>query len=334
MASTIQTATQLVARIDGAMGPNSDERGYDAQGREVIPVEVDGKVVYRALTDDAVTRFASEQLLPTLGQDRQAGEIDFSKAYDTFRFLRAVERTGSLQYLTEIATAYWLQGDRGRFAELFPRVARGMILAQEPGLSQGPALLGGVYSTPMAMTRFLQLLLAMAHDGKTPCTFDRYEQAIPGPTAIRAPEGAIVRVDSTGEVPLLEVTGRGSSYGRVRVSSTEISMAGESTLTITLDPSRDPLEYYAIVAVPTTTAVKQTEDVLSDYKGQLIYGQQALGGQKMQLLTVPFRGKRELRLVLEGAIPGTAPGAVAIRHLENPANHGALEIPTVTVAGG
>ena len=334
MAPTIQTATQLVARIDGALGPKSDERGYDSQGREVIPVEVDGKVVYRVLTDDVVTRFASERLLPALGQDGQAGELDFSKAYDTFRFMRAFERTGPLQYVTEIATAYLLQGDRARFAALFPKVARGMILAQEPGLIQGPALLGGVYSTPMAMTRLLQLLLAMAHDGTTPCTFDRYEQPIAGPAALQAPEGAVVRVDSTNEVPLLEATGRGSAYGQVRVSSTRISMAGESTLTITLDPSRDPLEYYAIVAVPTTTAVKQTEDVLSDYKGQLVYGQQAMGGQKMQLVTVPFRGKRELRLFLEGVVPGTAPGAVAIRHVENPADHGALGIPAVTVVGG
>ncbi len=331
LAPTIQTAAQLVARIDAALGPNSDERGYDAQGREVIPVEVDGQVVYRALTDDAVTRWATDRFLPTLHEDERTGELDFSKAYDTFRFLRAFERTGALQYLTEIATAYLLQGDRQRFGELFPKVARGMILAQEPGLIQGPALLGGVYSTPMAMTRFLQLLLAMAHAGPTPCSFDRYEQPIAGPATLRAPDGAVVRIDRGGEVSLLEATNQGKSYGRVRVSSTGISMAGEATLTVTLDPSRDPLEYYAIVAVPTTTAVKQIEDVLSDYKGQLIYGQQAMGGQKMQLLTVPFRGKRELHLVLEGAFPGSAPGAVAIRHVENPQDHGALEIPAVTV---
>ncbi len=55
------------------------------------------------------------------------------------------------------------------------------------------------------------------------------------------------------------------------------------------------------------------EDVLSDDKGQLRYGQPARGGQKMQLLTVPFRCKRERRLILEDAIPGTATGTVAIR---------------------
>jgi hypothetical protein len=209
-----------------------------------------------------------------------------------------------------------------------------MILAQEPGMIQGPALLGGVYSTPMAMVRFLQLLLAMAHDGQLPCSFDRYEQPISGPTSVRAPEGAVVRIDRTGEVPILEASSRGSTFAEVAVSDTRIPMAGESVLTVTLSPSRNPLEYYAIVAVPTTTAVKQTEDALSDYKGQLIYGQQAMGGQKMQLLTVPFRGKRELRLILEGAFSGSASGAVAIRHVENPADHGALEIPAVTVVGG
>jgi hypothetical protein len=36
----------------------------------VIPIEVDGKVVYRVLTDDAVTRWATERLLPTLPLDR------------------------------------------------------------------------------------------------------------------------------------------------------------------------------------------------------------------------------------------------------------------------
>jgi hypothetical protein len=334
MASTLHQAQQLVAKIDGALRAHrsADDRGYDEQGRDVIPVEVDGKVVYRVLTDDAVTRWATASLLPTLGLDQQQGELDFSKAYDTFRFLRAFERTGALQYLTEIATAYWLQGDRAHFAELFPKVARGMILAQEPGMVQGPAMLGGVYSTPMAMVRFLQLLLAMAHDGQKPCSYDQYEQPIAGPTSFRPPEGAVVRIDRTGEVPLLEVGGpNGSSLGKVEVSEREISMAGQAVLTVTLDPALDPLEYYAIVAVPTTTAVKQTEDVLSDYKGQLIYGQQAMGGQKMQLLTVPFRGKRELRLLLEGAFPGSAPGAVAIRHIENPADHGTLAIPVVTV---
>ncbi len=335
MASTLHQAEQLAAKIDGALrsaGSSSEERGYDTQGREVIPVEIDGKVVYRVLTDDSVTRWATQKLLPTLDIKQSNCELAFAKAYDTFRFLRAFERVGALQYLTEIATAYWLQGDKAHFSDLFPQLARGMILAQEPGMVQGPATLGGVYSTPMAMVRFLELLVAMARDGKPASGFDRFEKPIAGPTSLRIPDGAVVRIDKPGVVPLMETSGRASSFGKVELSAVELPIAGESALTITLDPSRNPLEYYAIVAVPSTTAVKQTEDILSDYKGQLIYGQQAMGGQKMQLLAVPFRGSRTLRLLLEGAIPGSSPGFVAIRHIENGEEHAAMAVPAVAVS--
>mgnify|MGYP007001745178 FL=1 len=36
-----------------------------------------------------------------------------------------------------------------------------MILTQDPGMIQGPALLGGVYSSPNTMVKFLDLLLLM-----------------------------------------------------------------------------------------------------------------------------------------------------------------------------
>ena len=90
----------------------------------------------------------------------------------------------------------------------------------------------------------------------------------------------------------------------------------ELALQVELDADRDPLEYYALIAVPSTTSVKQTEDILSDYRGQLLYGQQGQGGTQMQLLVVPFRGSRSMRLLLEGAYRGHAPGLVLIRHIE------------------
>ena len=108
-------------------------------------------------------------------------------------------------------------------------------------------------------------------------------------------------------------------------------MAQETVLQIQLDQARDPLEYYAVIAVPSTTSVKQTEDILSDYKGQLIYGQQGTGGAKMQFLAVPFRGARDMRLLLEGLYPGTADAVIAIRHMSNPADVCTLRVTGVTV---
>jgi hypothetical protein len=87
-------------------------------------------------------------------------------------------------------------------------------------------------------------------------------------------------------------------------------------LTLTLDASRDPLEWAALIAVPSTVAVRQTADVLSDYKGQLLYGQQAMGASKIQLLAVPFRGARTLALELEGAFAGTSTGFVRLVRMD------------------
>lgn len=311
-----------------------EQAGFDSQGQYVIPVEVNGQVVYRVLTDDAVTRWASEKLLPRLDLDAQDAEVAFSKVYDVFRFLRAFERVGNLQYLTDLATAYYLKGDHATFARLYRQVARGMILSQEPGLIQGPALLGGVYSTPMAMVRFLELQLLLGSHAKPVGAAEqagapvKFEQTVNGPTALTVPAGAIVRVDRKDLVQLVPTA---AAFGRASVSKSAAQVGEELTLEVELDPSRDPLEYYAIVAVPTTTSVKQTEDILSDYRGQLIYGQQGQGGTQMQLLTVPFRGKRSMRLLLEGAYRGSSPGLVVIRHIESRGLVSGVPIPAVTV---
>jgi hypothetical protein len=341
MAATIARCDGMTSKIDAALARrqfNFEEQGYNAQGQAVIAVEVDGKVVYHVLTDDAVTRFVVGKLLPTMDPEQENAELAFSRAYDTFRFLRAYRRVGALQYLTEAATALWLAGDRVSFDPLFARIARGMILAQDPGMIQGPATLGGVYSSPMAMTRFLELLLTMGSQpaaAGSPMVKGKavaFGEAIKGGAGVgvTAPAGAVVRLDRPGTVPMT-ASEQSREMGEVELAPASISVSGEAVLTVRLEEGRDPLEYYALIAVPSNAAIKQTEDILSDYKGQLIYGQQAAGGTKMQLLAVPFRGSRTVRLLLEGAWAGSSPGSVAVRHMENPFELGVMKVPVLTV---
>jgi hypothetical protein len=335
----LTTAQAMLSRIRQTLQQKSyktdSEAGFDSQGQAVIPVEIDGQVVYRVLTDDAVTRWATEKLLPRLDLDSQDTEVAFSKAYDAFRFLRAFERVGGLQYLTDLATAYYQKGDLANFAKLYRQVTRGMILTQEPGLLQGPALLGGVYSTPMAMVRFLELQLLVGsrakatEAGKQGGEALRFDQALRGPTAVELGAGAIARIDRKDLVRMEPTPNK--TWARVRTSKPAAAVGEEFSLNIELDPSRDPLEYYAIIAVPTTTSVKQTDDILSDYRGQLIYGQQGQGGTQMQIVTVPFRGKRSLSLLLEGAYRGTSPGLVIIRHIESRGQVAGVTIPEFAV---
>jgi hypothetical protein len=332
----------ILGRIDGALKSKklstAELGGYDQNGDSVIPVEIDGKVVYRVLTDDAVSKWAIEKLLPKIDWDAKTTELGFSKAYDTWRFLRAFERVGALQYLTDVATALWLKGERARFADVYRKITRGMILTQEPGLLQGPALLGGVYSTPMALVRFLELQLlvgkaqAQAKAGEKarlagkPLAFG--ERATGGGT-LELPAGAIARVDKKGKIRWEGAPG--PEAATARISTTQAKVGDELALELTLSGDLDPTEHYAIVAVPSTVAIKQTEDILSDYRGQLIYGQQVTGGARLQLMAIPFRGARTMRLLLEGAYPGRSPGRVAIRHVEKSDGMSVRPLPEVAV---
>jgi hypothetical protein len=346
----LRLCEKMTAGIDKALKARPGDKayqiaGYDParDGLETVPVEIDGKVVWRVITDDAVQRFVVDRLAPLVDPDQKDAELAFGRAYDTFRFLRAFKRTGALQYMMEGAKAAWLAGPRGReeFNRLYAAVARGMIVTQEPGLLQGPALLGGVYSTPMAMVRFFELVL-LTGGGKVPTgavglvdqagtrTFKFGEKVkARGAGALTVPAGAVVRLDRPGRVSLVEPAA--VPFARAAVSKPSIDMAQQTVLHVQLDQSRDPLEYYAVIAVPSTTSVKQTEDILSDYKGQLIYGQQGTGGAKIQFLAVPFRGARDLRLWLEGLYPGTADAVIAVRHMSNPADVCTLRVKDVTV---
>ena len=95
-------------------------------------------------------------------------------------------------------------------------------------------------------------------------------------------------------------------------------MGEESEILIQLDKDKDPSEYYAIIAVPSVLAIRQTDDLLSDYKGQLLYGQKTGGGLKIQMITAPFRGSGKMIIHTEASQKGESQGFVLVRHISNP----------------
>jgi hypothetical protein len=315
------TTAALEAALAKLPAPPQDAAEVEpgARGEDVVPIEVDGKVVWRVVTDDAVTRFVVGELAPLLdadadpgagaGADGTNGELAFAKAYDRFRFLRAFSRTGRAQLLLEEAKVALAAGPKGRaaFERLYRLAARDLLLTQEPGLLQGPALLGGVYSAPMAMVRFLELTLLV-------------------------PPGPITRVDRPGTVRF--TSGPPSPWVKASIADADLPLeGGKTSLVVELDATKDPAEYYAIVAVPSTLALTQTDDILADYKGNRIYGQQTNGASKAQLLAVPFRGSRRMTLTLEALTRGASPGLVAIRHVERPDDETVVALPEVRVHG-
>jgi hypothetical protein len=198
-------------------------------------------------------------------------------------------------------------GQRGRdaFERLYRLAARDLLLTKEPGLLHGPALLGGVYAAPMAMVRFLELTL-------------------------RIPPMTVTRIDRPGTVRF--TSGPPAPWVTATFAARDLSLrGGKTSLTIELDGSKDPGEYYAIVAVPSNLAITQTEDILADYKGNLLYGQQSTGAAKAQLMAVPFRGNRRMSLWLEALHSGASPGVVAIRHVARPDEETVIALPAVTV---
>lgn len=340
----VQLLTDMLQAVDAGLAARKEDSkaaGFDPtrDGEETVAIEVDGQIAWQVVTDDAVQRFVIEQLAPDV--DPEAELMD-SRQLDKFRLLRAFERTGRLQLLTQAAKAAWLAGPKGRaaFDKLYQTVARGLILSQEPGMVQGPALLGGVYSQPMALVRFLELMMLAGERKASGGAMTVAGQKVPFGEAFTAkvaarltiPEGAVVRIDRPGQVSMRE--GPRASWLTATLGDRDLAVAGRTELTIELGAGKDPLEYYALVAVPTTTAVRQTEDILSDYKGQLIHGQQGTGGAKMQVLAVPFRGSRVVKLWLEGLLPGTSPGYVVVRHLEKPEDGAVLPLPEVRVRRG
>jgi hypothetical protein len=357
LAFSIRIADEMINKVNQSLEklgqPIPELAGYDPKqsNRDVIPVEIDGQVYYKVITDDAVVQWAVKNFLPRLDLPNQQDiNIAFIKAYDTWRFLRAFQHTGLLPYLIQNAKAIWLAGEKERanFYPLFTQIAKGAITSQEPGMIQGPALLGGIYSSPQTMVRFLELLVLMSQDstpGATmevsiikgnkkeiislidkPVLVDTDNQAL----KILAPQYAVIRIDQKKIVRLSDYTSK-KSFFRIQLEKDKLSMGEEGRMLIELDKDKDPFEYYAIIALPSTVSLRQTEDILSDYKGQLLYGQKASGGAKIQLVTVPFRGSRQMILSLEAAQKGVSSGWVLVRHLNNPDDIVTLKIPDLEV---
>lgn len=354
---TIKSSQEMIDKVNQTLEklgqPIPELAGYDPKqsNREVIPVEIDGQVYYKVITDDAVVQWAVKKFLPKLDLPNQENiDAAFIKAYDTWRFLRAFEHTGLLPYLIQNAKAVWLAGEKERanFYPLFSQIAKGVIASQEPGMIQGPALLGGVYSSPQTTVRFLELLLLMSQEPQPakpmevtviqgnkkqtlpltdkPVLAEAKAQAL----KILAPLYAVIRIDQKKTIALSDYASKKACF-KIKLEKDKLGMGQEGRILIELDKDKDPFEYYAIIALPSTVSLRQTEDILSDYKGQLLYGQKAAGAVKVQLVTVPFRGSRQMVLSIEGAQKGASIGYVLVRHLNNPDDIATVEIPEIEV---
>jgi hypothetical protein len=203
----------------------------------------------------------------------------------------------------------------------------------------------------LTLVSYLDLLVSMAKDGsfeKAGVVVNGRQQGLSkGPlvlgahtkdVTLKADRYTVVRVDRPREVNMLDFTER-TPFFEVRLEKSSLEMGDEVDMVIELKGDaigKDNgagrfAEYYAIVAVPSTLSVKQTEDLLSDYKGQLIYGQRESGSQKIQLLAVPFRGSKRIVLKLGAAQKGASDGYVLVRHIENPDIVSTVKTGMVTV---
>ena len=356
MITTIQQAQNLVDMISQELrrrGIPEEEWGFhpDQNWEDLIPVEIDGKVIYKALTDKAVVQWFVDRVWPLFIdapiKNMRDLNAKFITAYDTYRFLRAFERSGVYYYLLMNAKALFLQNDP-HFFEVFNTITRGMIFTQDPGMIQGPALLGGVYSSPNTMVKFLDLLLTMVekqavqpnpiliqenNGNRKEFTLDD-EPVIFEPIGERfhltAPSFVVYQMDRRENINFFDFL-TDKPFFTVTSKKSILSVGEEDEVRIELDREKDPSEYYAIIAVPSVLSIRQTADLLSDYKGQLLFGQKVSGGERIQLMAVPFRGSREMILQVEGANKGNSEGFVLVRHISNPDIIQTVKIPTITV---
>jgi hypothetical protein len=336
-------------------GLSEEEWSYydpEKNGQDLIPIEVDGKVIGKVLTDQAVVQWFVDKVWPLLidAPVKNMPDINtrFITAYDTYRFLRAFEHSGVYYYLLLNAKALFLQNDP-HFFEVFNTITRGMIFTQDPGMIQGPALLGGVYSSPNTMVRFLDLLLTMLEKqdlqtnpvltqeiagnkkeftlGDEPVIFEPINDKI----QFSAPSYVVYQMDRMETINLLDFLTDAQPFFTVSNKKNILSVGEESELHIELDKTKDPSEYYAVIVAPSVLSIRQTEDLLSDYKGQLLFGQKVAGGERIQLLTIPFRGSHDMILHLEGTMKGKSEGLVLVRHISNPEIIQTIKIPSVIV---
>jgi len=301
------------------------------------------------VTDDAVAQWYLDNVKNSLDiklTDKQRDlNLKFIKLYDTYRFLRAFEKTGEIYYLLGNAKALYLKGSPD-FFPLFNVVAKGMIATQDPGMIKGPALLGGVYSAPQTLVKFLDLLVTMGQGGKTnlgrvetrsnlqrrvtsikeqPLIFQSADDLV-----LTASKYSIIRIDRPVMLNLNDYI-KDKPFFKVSYDRKNLKINSETTMFITLDKELDPTEYYALVAVPSNLSIRQTADILSDYKGELIYGQRSTGSDKIQYITLPFRGLRQIALEVAADYQGKSPGFVLVRHISNPNDIAAVKTEVVEV---
>jgi hypothetical protein len=216
---------------------------------------------------------------------------------------------------------------------------------------QGPALLGGVYSSPQTMVRFVELLVMMAEDkaergreragqvvkveGETLQEIKLGDSPVPvgGGQSVRTPAFSAVIIEGQKEVNLRDHAPRAGEpvLATVTADNNKLVVGEETELTIVLNAEADPLEYEAFVVAPSTVNLQQTEDILLDYTGRAIYGQRAAGGERVQMMAIPFRGSRTMKLRIAGCQKGTSSGLVLVRHFHRPSEIQTIEIPSIEV---
>lgn len=339
---TISIAQDMIDKVNTSLerrGLSVPElAGYDPKqdNRDVFTFKTKDGIEHQVITSNAVIDWVADKFYNELDLEEKKLAGFLQKAYDLLvRYARTYERIGAMPFLIQTAKSLWLGGDdkRAKFNNLFNQIARGFILTQEPGLIQGPAILGGIYSNPQAAIRFLELLIMMAEERKEREEGDVVQLEVregESPRKLEVPPYGVAQVTRGEEINIEDYIKPGTPF-KVHYGQDIVQMGTDTTMEITLPEEKDPLEYYAIVVLPSTVSLKQTEDILLDYKGGTLFGQRQTGGGKIQMVSVPFRGSRVIRLLLEGAQIGTSPGIVLIRHINNPHDITAITTDKVQV---
>lgn len=310
-----------------------------SDNQEMVPIVVDGKVVQQVLTDDSVVKFFTDNVIRKINFDSSRNfsiiNAALTKELDKFRLLKAFEHTGAIYYMLLNAKALYLKNDP-QFTTIFNVISRNMALINESGLIKGPALTGGVYSAPQTLLKYVELLLLIAKDHKIgkEIEFESisangksqklttvngfYEiSSIETELTVKLPAYAMLREDYSRDINVYDYMEQ-KPFFAVDVKDKELKVSHDTKMTVTLDKDKDPVNYYAVIVVPSVTSIKQTEDILSDYKGNVIYGQKSSSGVKMQIIEAPFKGKRDMTIELETVFAGESEGFVLVRNLGNP----------------
>ncbi|MBI5286860.1 MAG: hypothetical protein HY878_04620, partial [Deltaproteobacteria bacterium] len=359
----LKSAEDTLEKTALALGTTVDElTGSDkATGEDMITIkDKDGKEVVKALTDPAVIKWVIETSDRPEIRDSPTGLAEgIHEAGSKKRLLKAVERLGDLGYKVDLAKAAYLAGpaQRDTFLKLFKEIAPRFSLSQETGLIEGPALIGGIHSSSTGGLRFLELLIMIADDErkKTADTerfvevgLNRYPLS-QGPVIVRSPEDANLDTPLSFTMPAFAVAQieRQTTVGFedylsgpdiVKVTPTtpiSIPKDDEATLQLELQSDKEPSQYIALVALPTTVSLNRTEpSLMHSYGKGLIKGMRSVGGSQTRIFSVPFGSLHKLEIIVNGSLPGTSKGLALIRHISNPSLVKTVALPEITVTKG